>query len=67
LASSEAHDGGEGSPVQKDDAATASFKAFLEKFGGSSKYIKYLTLPKAFLQIFLKAALGIRNNRWVEE
>lgn len=69
FASSEGKDGVSASGTGSgDDAATASFKAFLDKFNtGGSSYIKYLTLPKAFLQIFLKGVLGIRNNRWVQE
>lgn len=35
--------------------------------GGKSSYIKYLTLPKAFAQIALKAVFGLRNDRWVKE
>ncbi len=38
-----------------------------QQFGNGSSYIKYLTTPKAFLQIFLKGVFGIRNNRWIQE
>ena len=45
-------------------AANATRKKIMKK---DSTYIKYLTLPKAFFQIFLKGAFGIRNNKWIEE
>ena len=45
-------------------AANATRKKIMKK---DSTYIKYLTLPKAFFQIFLKGAFGIRKNKWIEE
>ena len=49
---------------QKDMTIARLMEDIMKK---DSTYIKYLTLPKAFFQIFLKGAFGIRNNKWIEE
>ncbi|CAI7788797.1 unnamed protein product [Closterium sp. NIES-54] len=35
--------------------------------GNTSTYIKFLTKPKAFSQIFQRALFGQRKNRYVKE
>ena len=64
----EGEGGGEGGGEAAEAGAADRLVVLGQKVvGGKSSYIKYLTLPKAFAQIALKAVFGLRNDRWVKE